>query len=243
MQDCVFFSEPIRKKVRSEVSFYSGAFVNYVDVFVREYNKTIFQDGDITEYEKIKIYAEELMYVILCFLCKISEIRRFTFFHPQFLSLIEDHVHYQIYQVNKERPKNRDQVFKNMLLARRMSEAALRFLIYFYEIYDANYSHQLQSYQHFPFDGDDALHTPMPIEVVNYVQKAIDSRGGEGLICNIQYLAIEDMVLQEKLKADKKKTTSKKKSQPKPTTIITNNFNAPISNFAQEQHVDTLTTK
>jgi hypothetical protein len=243
MQDCVFFSESIRKKVRSEVSFYSDAFVNYIDVFVREYNKTIFQYGDITEYEKVKIYAEELMYVILCFLCKISEIRRFTFFHPQFLNLIEDHVHYQIYQVNKVRPKNRDQVFKNMLLARRMSEAALRFLIYFYEIYDANYSHQLQSYQHFPFDGDDALHTPMPIEVVNYVQKAIDSRGGESLICNIQYLAIEEMVLQAKLKADKKKTTSKKKSQPKPSTIITNNFNAPISNFAQEQHVDTLTTK
>ena len=243
MQDCVFFSEPIRKKVRSEVSFYSGDFVDYIDVFVREYNKTIFQYGDITEYEKVKIYAEELMYVILCFLCKISEIRRFTFFHPQFLTLIEDHVHYQIYQVNKVRPKNRDQVFKNMLLARRMSEAALRFLIYFYEIYDANYSHQLQSYQHFPFDGDDALHTPMPIEVVNYVRKAIDSRGGEGLICNIQYLAIEDMVLQAKLKADKKKTTSKKKSQPKPSTIINNNFNAPISNFAQEQHVDTLTTK
>ena len=243
MQDCVFFSEPIRTKVRSEVSFDSGAFVNYIDVFVREYNKTIFQDGDIIEYTKVKIYAEELMYVILCFLCKISEIRRFTVFHPHFLSLIEDYVHYQIYQVNKVRPKNRDQVFQNMLLARRMSEAALRFLIYFYEIYDANFSHQLQSYQHFPFDGDDALHTPMPIEVVNYVQKAIDSRGGEGLICNIQYLAIEDMVLQEKLKADKKKTTSKKKSQPKPTTIITNNFNAPISNFAQEQHIDNLTTK
>jgi hypothetical protein len=79
--------------------------------------------------------------------------------------------------------------------------------------------------------------------LVNYVKKAIDSRGGESLICNIQYLAIEEMVLQAKLKADKKKTTSKKKSQPKPSTIITNNFNAPISNFAQEQHIDNLTTK
>ena len=36
---------------------------------------------------------------------------------------------------------------------------------------------------------------------------------------------------------------SLKNHQPTPHTTITNNFNAPISNFAQEQHIDNLTTK
>lgn len=241
MQDCLFFSEPVRKKVRSTVLNESEALVNYIDTFVKEYNKTIFQFGEITEFDKVKIYAEELMYVVLCFLCKISEIRRFTVFHPRFLDLIEYHVEYQIYQVNKVRPKNHDQIFKNMLISRRMCEASLRFFIYFYEIYDIKFAHQLQGYQHFPFDGDDALHTPMPIEVINYIEESINSRRKEALICEIQFLAIEEMVLQAKAKADKKKNESKKK-QSTPSTIH-NHFNAPIGQYAQNIENQELKTK